>query len=45
MDDEELYVSDDVLEEANPAKYQKNSDTRKNWKYLHNGRLKNGSKE
>jgi hypothetical protein len=45
MDDEELYVSDDVLEEASPAKYQKNYDTRKNWKYLYNGRVKNRSKE
>jgi hypothetical protein len=43
MDDEELYVSDDVLEEASAARYQMlpkkpKLRIRKNWTNLHNGR-------
>jgi uncharacterized protein YvpB len=43
MDDEELYVSDYVLEEASAARYQMlpkkpKLRIRKNWTNLHNGR-------
>jgi hypothetical protein len=43
MDDEELYVPDDVLEEVSTkcCLQNQNYDTKKNWKNLHNGRPRN----
>jgi hypothetical protein len=45
MDDEELYVPDDILEEVLRGKKNQNYVIRKNWKNLYNGRSRNGSKE